>query len=49
MWLLLGIVAGFILGLKMGIPIGHRAERRQMRLAAARGARADRDLPPGKR
>jgi hypothetical protein len=28
--LLLGLVAGFTLGLKVGITIGHRAERREL-------------------
>jgi len=31
--LLLGIVAGFVLGLKVGITLGHRAERRARSLA----------------
>jgi len=32
MVLLLGVIAGFVLGLKVGIPLGHRAERRRNRL-----------------
>jgi len=33
MVLLLGVIAGFIFGLKVGITLGHRAERRRRNLA----------------
>jgi hypothetical protein len=34
------MIAGFVLGLKVGIPLGHRAERRRLRLG-----RKDSDTP----
>jgi len=36
MALLLGLVAGFVLGLKVGITMGHRAERRRLAVRTLR-------------
>jgi hypothetical protein len=49
MLLFLGIVAGFVLGLKTGISLGHRAERRARHLAAMKLLYPKGDGPPASR
>jgi hypothetical protein len=42
MMLLLGIIAGFVLGLKVGIALGHRAERRARAIGVGRASLPER-------
>lgn len=47
MVLVLGLIAGFVLGLKVGITLGHRAERRQAAAGQPRLVRPKGDDPAG--